>query len=231
MNLDELKATFEKIKQIRRTKVQPIVKHIIYRPTFNIDIHREAVLHRFIDLADSSINLLDNSFYIPALVTLRAAQETLSILVYINIKLGIFIKDKNLAILLSCMKRLSMGWKGDDEFPDMINVLTCIDSVDKKYDVGFREHYNMLSETAHPNWSGVMGAYSNASHETYEVSFGIKPKIIKDSIALTNSTLKICALIFTSTQNEYEELINSALDVCFELHEKGTLSKIFYGPV
>ncbi|RZK02309.1 MAG: hypothetical protein EOO43_23445 [Flavobacterium sp.] len=228
MNLDKLKVAFEEIKDIKRESIEPLAKNMAYRPTFNIDVHREAVLHRFIDLVGGSINLLEDNFYIPAVVTSRAAQETLAVLVYINIKLKKFIEDKNLAVLLHCMRRLSLGWKGDSEFPEMINVLTCVDSVDKKYNIGFRDHYDLMSESAHPNWSGVMGAYSKADHETYEVSFGLKSERKEGLVTLTDSTLNICALLFSSVQPEYEELINSALDVCFELHENGTLISTFY---
>ncbi len=59
------------------------------------------------------------------------------------------------------MHRLSIGWKGDDEFPDMINVLTCIDQVAKRLDPDFRALYDSLSETSHPNYQGVLGAYSS----------------------------------------------------------------------
>jgi len=229
MDLDKLKINFESIGQLKRSSIRPLVNNMAYRPTFNIDVYREAVLHRFLDLAYSSIHLLENNFHIPAVITARAAQETLSVLAYLNIKLKKFSEDKDLEHLLDCSKRLSIGWKGGKEFPEMINVLTCIDSVDKKFNIGFRKHYDLLSESAHPNFSGVLGVYSKSNHETLEVKVGLKSDSVKGLVALTDSTLNICALIFSNLQNEYEELMNAALNVCFELHENGNLSKNFYG--
>jgi hypothetical protein len=42
------------------------------------------------------------------------------------------------------------------------------------------------------------------------------------------TTIQICSLLFEHVQSEFEDLMNKALDMCVELHEKGELSDIFY---
>ncbi len=62
------------------------------------------------------------------------------------------------------------GSKVWHDLPGAINVLTMIDKVEKVIP-GYRAHYDFLSEYAHPNWSGALGAYGIIDHNTAIVSF------------------------------------------------------------
>lgn len=228
MKLSEANKAISSINRIKRDSISPLMKNIAYRPTFNIDCYREAVLHRFVDLMEGAATSLENTQFIPALVSARAAQETFSVLAYINFKLEKFESDKDLRALLDITKRLSIGWKGDAEFPEMINVLTCVDFVNKKLDPSFRRLYDSLSESAHPNYSGVLGSYSLANHDTLEVKVGLNEGAAERLCENVTSTILICSILFENIQSSYENLMNKALDNCIELHEQGKLSDIFY---
>jgi len=228
MKVGELNKAISSINKIKRDSISPLMKNIAYRPTFNIDCYREAVLHRFVDLMKGAATSLENAQYISALISARAAQETFSVLAYINFKLERFESDKDLAALLDITKRLSIGWKGDAEFPEMINVLTCVDFVNKKLDPNFRRLYDILSESAHPNYSGVLGSYSLANHDTLEVKVGLNKDAEEGLYENVTSTILICSILFTNIQGSYESLLNKTLDICIELHEKGMLSDIFH---
>ena len=69
------------------------------------------------------------------------------------------------------LRRLALGWKGDKEFPDAINVLNMIDAMDK-FLKGARYDYNMLSEVVHPNFNGVIGMYCIIDKEEFSAAFG-----------------------------------------------------------
>lgn len=218
----------ELIKVIKRDKVAPLKVHLAFRPIFNIDCYREAVLHRFIDLCEGALTLLKSGNHVAAVVSARAAQESFAVIAYLSFKLEAFEKDHDLAELLNTMHRLSIGWKGDEEFPEMINVLTCIDKVSKTLDPEFRNIYNILSESAHPNYQGVLGAYSTPNHDTKEVVMGISPKSDERLSNLVVTTIQVCALLFEHIQEEFETRMNIALDICIDLHEQGKLSEVFY---
>ena len=212
-------------KKNRRTSVKPLSKNIVYKPTFDADYYRESVLYRFIELAESAYQLYKSNLLVGAVVSARAAQETLAVAWFINSKLEHLTKTKDLAHFSEIMRRLIIGWSNDEEFPEKINVFKCIDSVDKTMEGKFRRHYEMLCEYAHPNYSGTFGAYGAPNHETLEVTLGEYPRSEKTLKSQIESTLIICISLLDSIQEKYEHVINSALDVCHELHEQGKLKE------
>ena len=211
-------------KKNRRTSIKPLSKNIAYKPTFDTDYYRESALYRFIELVESSIHLYRANHLIGAIVLARAAQESFAVLWYINTKLGTFVRTKDLAQFRKVMSRLTLGWSNDVEFPEKINVFDCIDSVDKSLEGKFRKHYEMLCEYAHPNYSGTFGAYGSPNEETLEVTLGEYPRQ-NNLKKLIETTLIICLSLLETVQDEYEEVINSALDICHELHKNGTLEE------
>lgn len=226
--IDQTEEAINKIKAIKRESIAPLMKHLAYRPAFNIDYYREALLYRFVDLCEAAILLTRSRNSVSAIVCARSAQETFAVIAYLSFRLETLSTEKDLRSLLETMHRLSIGWKGDEEFPEMINVLTCIDKVSKKLDPQFRKQYDMLSESAHPNYQGVLGTYSQPNHETLEVAIGLSSKAEDRHQVLVTTTIQICALLFEHVQSEFEDLMNQALDICIDLHEKGELSDIFY---
>lgn len=212
-------------KKKRRACLKPLSMNIVYKPTFDADCYREAALYRFIELVESSFLLYRENFLVGAVVSARAAQETLAVIWFVNSKLEHLAKTKDIVHFSETMKRLVLGWSNDIEFPEKINVFKCIDSVDKSMKGSFRRHYEMLCEYAHPNFSGTFGAYAGVNNENLEVTLGEYPrskKILKTHI---ESTLIMCVTLLNSVQKKYEEVINLALDVCQELHEEGKLKQ------
>jgi len=230
-NVDEAMSNLAEWKKCRKEKVEPRVKNMAYRPTFNAECFREAAFCRFYELAESTFELYTLNFLVGAGVTARSAQETIAAIWFINSKLEHLTKTKDLSHFVQSMKRLSLGWSSVEGFPEKNNVLKYIDSVDKIMDGRFRQHYNMLSEYAHPNYSGMLGVYSQANHETLEVTFGFNPhgqRVLKNHI---ESTLMICIGLLRPIQEGYEKIINEALKVCLELHEQGRLKEQFYNQI
>ena len=210
-------------KKHLRTSVNPISKNIACKPTFDADYYREAVLYRFIELTESAYTLYKSNLFVGAVTVARASQETLAVAWFINSKLEHLTKTKDLSHFSEIMKRLIVGWSNDEEFPEKINVFKCIDSVDKVMEGKFRRHYEMLCEYAHPNYNGTFGAYGKPNHETLEVTLGNYPGS-KDTLkGHIESTVIICVSLLDSIQEKYEAVINSALDVCFDLHKEGKL--------
>jgi hypothetical protein len=212
-------------KQHRRSVVSPPSKNIAYKPTFEADYFREAAFYRFIELIESSYSLYKSDLLVGSVVTARAAQETVAVIWFINSKLEHLSKTKDLSHFTETMHRLILGWSNDEEFPEKINVLKCIDSVDKSLEGKFRRHYDTLSEYAHPNFSGTFGAYGQPNYETLEVSLGAYPRSRKTLLTQIELTIRICVELLDSVQRKYEVVINTALDVCHELHYAGELNE------
>jgi hypothetical protein len=224
-DIDEAMLGLSVWKNNLRTSVNPISKNIAYKPTFDADYYRESVLYRFIELTESAYLLYKSNLLVGAVVSARAAQETLAVAWFVNSKLEHLTKTKDLSHFSEIMRRLIVGWSNDEEFPEKINVFKCIDSVDKTMEGKFRRHYEMLCEYSHPNYNGTFGAYGAPNHETLEVTLGNYPRSSETLKSHIESTLIICVSLLDSIQEKYEAVINSALDVCHELHEQGKLKE------
>ncbi len=77
---------------------------------------------------------------------------------------------RNDSKLTEFLRRTMVASRSEPGLPEAINVLTLIDKVDKDFP-GFRKSYDQLSEYAHPNWCGVLGAYSHLDRDSYTVTF------------------------------------------------------------
>jgi hypothetical protein len=73
------------------------------------------------------------------------------------------------------MKTLN-GWKDPAAQIQALNVLTLVDRVNKDLP-HFRQAYDALSEFAHPNWSGVQGAYGQVDFRKLRVDLGQSNKV------------------------------------------------------
>jgi len=224
-DIDEAIQVLSVWKKQRKKLVKPLSKNIAYKPTFDVEYIREAVLYRFIELAESSYQLYRSNLLVGAIVSARAAQETLAVVWFINTKLEHLSKTKELAHFRTTFERLLVGWSNNDEFPDKINVLTCIDSVDKSMEGMFRKHYETLCEYSHPNYSGTFGAYGMPNQDTLEVILGQYPRSEERLKKIIESSIMIFVSLLDSIQENYEEAVNSALNVCLELHEQGKLEE------
>lgn len=223
-NIEEAMIALSVWKRHLRKTVKPLAKDIVYKPTFHADVYRESAMYRFIELMESAYSLYKSNLLVGGIVVVRAAQETLAVIWYVNTKLKYLSETKDVKHFSERVRSLTVGWsKEDDDLPKMLNVMTCIKSVDKEMEGKFSRHYDMLSEYSHPNYSGTYGSYANSNHETLEVNFDQYQKSEK---ALSNC-LEDSIILFVSyldvVQETYEKVINEALDVCRELHEKGEL--------
>tara|TARA_R110001606_G_scaffold399285_2_gene583674 strand:+ start:3371 stop:4069 length:699 start_codon:yes stop_codon:yes gene_type:complete len=224
-NIEEAMVGLSVWKSHRRTIVKPLSKNLAYKPTFEADYLREAAMYRFIELAESSYTLYKAGLLIGAVITARSAYETLAVMWYLNSKLTHLVKTKDLKHFSERMRSLILGWSKDEVFPEKTNVLTCIKSVDKELEGQFSRHYDMLSEYAHPNYSGTFGAYAEPNHETLDVAFGRYPRSEKILNSHIENTIIISVSMLESIQEGYEGVINQALDVCVDLHQKGKLKE------
>jgi hypothetical protein len=224
-NIDEAMIGLSVWKNHRRTIVKPLSKNLAYKPTFEADYLREATMYRFIELIESSHTLYKAGLLIGAVVSARSAYETLAVMWYLNSKLSHLVKTKDLKHFSERMRSLILGWSKDEEFPEKTNVLTCIKSVDKELEGKFGKHYDMLSEYAHPNYSGTFGAYAEPNHETLDVVFGKYPRSEKTLNSHIENTIIISVSMLDNIQEGYESIINQALDVCVDLHQSGNLKE------
>lgn len=108
-----------------------------------------------------------------AILLTRGVVECVAALWFLSdlVKKGIAAETS--AVIDEKLMKLVTGHRNDTEFPQSFNVLTFIDKFDKRI-AGFRESYDVLSEFAHPNWSGVYGIYCRQDNDKTVVTLGRK---------------------------------------------------------
>lgn len=221
-NLDDARANLRACEQLRKVRIKPASNSLVNKPIFELEYFKESVLYRFIDLAEATYILLDVGNYLGAITTVRSLQETSSVMWYINELCQYAIANKELTHFTKRMHSLIVGWKNDDEFPNPPNVLTLIDKVDKTIS-GYRKHYDILSEYAHPNWHGTMGLFAKTGGKKLKVEFGryIKGKNIL--IQHIKNALIISIDLLTYIESQYETIVKDFMDICNCINEKGEL--------
>ena len=74
-------------------------------------------------------------------------------------------------ILMIFLNKHLLGSRNQNAPVESYNILTAIDHTDKEFE-NYRIAYDDLSEFAHPNWSGLIGAYSDAYKNKYVLKLG-----------------------------------------------------------
>ena len=138
---------------------------------------RESLIHRASELADTALDLIDSRRFIPATIIARALMETTGLLYWLHHRVESAVKAGQVGDLDDFLMRGLVGDKLDDGEDDIValNAMSGIDRVsqdEKDLPVTFREMYDWLCEFTHPNWGGVMGAYSKVDRQNWRVTFG-----------------------------------------------------------
>lgn len=132
---------------------------------------REAAFWRITDLLTQSYALHQQKHCLGARILLRSAFETLATLIYLNHKMQKVVDDKlNFHLFSQETVVLTLGSRNGSTNQVAINILTMLDRGDKRYP-GLRSLYDRLSESAHPNYEGMVSGYSKTDHDEYETHF------------------------------------------------------------
>jgi hypothetical protein len=157
---------------------------------FKALVLREALIHRVSSLADGSISEFDSGRWIAATILVRAVVETTALLFALDQKVTRALQGKSDGALTEFLRRTMVSSRTEPNLPEAINVLNFIDAVEKDFP-GFRRSYEDLSEYAHPNWCGVLGAFSELDAKTHTVAFGAFDRVP----ATTNISGLVAALV------------------------------------
>jgi len=132
---------------------------------------RESVAWRLQDLLEQSHTLSALSKLLGARILLRSAFETLAVLIYLNQSIQSVTRGNlDFYVFSSTINRLLLGSRDKSTPHESLNILKVLKSADKRYPSLF-EWYEDLSETAHPNYRGMLAAYSKVDRKTHVTTF------------------------------------------------------------
>lgn len=125
---------------------------------------RELLIHRVSDLTDACIVLFEQQRFVPAFIVARAIVETVAIQIRFHQVSLQFLNDWDEAPFDQFLMKGVLGNRLGLTSPSGIdigatNIQTIIGHIGK-IAPAFKSSYEELCEFTHPNWSGMMGAYS-----------------------------------------------------------------------
>ncbi len=165
---------------------------------------RELLIHRVSALASSSIDLFERDQIIPAVILTHSTVETVTLIYALHEHLTNFLKDKNKVDLDSFLMRCLFGFHNDSRFPQSIDVLTLVDAMDKTIPK-FRKMYDLITEYAYPNYSGLLGSFGKIDKVKLKLQLGHQN--IQHVLINGVSVLSIVLRIFANYYNKCGEHI------------------------
>jgi hypothetical protein len=125
---------------------------------------REAQFCRAEEFARAACDMFERNDVVVGVANTRAMIESVVAIWFLNEKIKRQITNGLESNIHEQVVQLLMGFKNEATFPPAINILTVIDKFDKEVP-GFRAQYDRLSEFAHPNYSGALGAFGTRDEE------------------------------------------------------------------
>lgn len=142
-----------------------------WKATFRVWMLREAVFWRLNDLMTQSYALHQQGHGLGARILLRSGFETLAVLIYLNHTMRQVLDGKlDFHLFSRETSALLLGSRDGSTSHVAVNVLKMLDKGDKRYP-GLRGLYDILCESAHPNYEGMVAGYSKIDHSEYETHF------------------------------------------------------------
>lgn len=126
---------------------------------------------RLNDLMTQSYALHQQGHGLGARILLRSGFESLATLIYLN-QLMQQVLDGKLSFHAFSDKTatLLLGSRDGSTEHQSVNIMTVLEKCDKRYP-GIAKLYGILSESAHPNYEGMVAGYSKIDHSEYETHF------------------------------------------------------------
>lgn len=211
--LNEAKGFLKKIKAKLLEKVSASDLGYISKLPFKAHSLQKVLIHRVADLTESAIDLFESQRLVPASLLTRGVFETTAVLYSLQMKIEQVIKEKQVKDLDDFLMRSLFGGRIKSSPMLSTNILNEIDRMSKKFEP-WRTCYDDLSEYAHPNWSGLMGAYSyfNKNHRTLHLG----KEFSKASIMVALPLLLISLAFFLHHYDQIEKQLPKCCQICEE---------------
>ncbi len=178
---------------------------------------RATVAWRLHDLLEQSRLLAASNKMLGARILLRSAFETLAVLVYLNKTMrSVTTGTLDFHEFSEKTARLLLGSRDKSTSLESINILTVLKSADKRYP-GLEDLYFALSESAHPNYEGMLLGYSKADRQNHVTTFQNQWNTLYGSNH--GSAIIACLTVFVGEYNEEWEAAFEALEIWIQEHD------------
>ena len=215
--LAEFKASLRQEVQLAELYARNNTVHK-WKGPFRTLILREALAWRMQDLLEQSLLLSTTGGLLGARILLRSAFETLAVLVYLNKAMrSVVAGTLNYHDFCTKTSRLLVGSRDQTTSVESINVMSMLQSADKRYP-GLNAWYAELSESAHPNYEGVVLGYTRVDHSSQITTFENRWRAMYGDTH--HSALVACLKVFVAEYNDEWSDAFDSLEAWIETHDK-----------
>ncbi|MCE8537669.1 hypothetical protein KBY27_09385 [Ruegeria pomeroyi] len=179
---------------------------------FKLLAYREALSWRAVELGEAAESSIQSGNYLSGVVLTRSLLECAAAYHFLCKKLRKCIDADSVEELDEAAMKLLLGSRWDDWEFGPTNILTMIDGANKECP-GIRENYDLLSEYAHPNYSGVARIFSEPG-DALGFRFGryVRGRGLM-ALTATNS-LTAALMLFEHYYNSSAELFPKIVQLC-----------------
>lgn len=141
-----------KLANRRIPLIYPGDKHEMPKIEWKYRTYNEIALHKTVDLTMSFCDSWNNGFVGTCFILVRSIYENVAYVFDIMKKLDMYVNEKDIDKIDDLIMNRLFGVRKSltGKLPLIVNVMTAIESTDKIVK-GFKEHYEILCEFAHPN--------------------------------------------------------------------------------
>jgi hypothetical protein len=183
--------------------------------------YREALIWRIAELGRAAFQSFERDTLVAAIVLTRAVVETSAALWYLWAKVDAAVESNVVGDIDDYLMKLVIGIAttapnaepSDPEFPRPVRVGKFLEQVEKDIP-GFSHQYGILSEYAHPNWSGTLLLYAKHDKETRTTDFGSNVRSGDNTKVIGVGNLSVALEIFAAKYRQIGDLMPAFVSLC-----------------
>jgi hypothetical protein len=218
------KQYIDALKQSLVNRIDPLQISTIAKIPYKALEVRECLAHRCADIGEAIVKTYEADLFVSSLILCRALQETVALLWYTANACKRYVENNGTSELDPTLMRVLLGFKDRDEgqenLPNALNIMTAIDRVERDIS-GFRKNYDMLSEYAHPNWSGVLGMFAETDHDNIIVDLGLNIKSKEHAKRMISISFTTNLEILEVAYNKFAQFLPNLVQLCERQIEQG----------
>lgn len=221
--MDEIRDRLELLESILPERVDAMAVSPTSKLPFKVLVYREALIWRMAELGRSAFQSFERDRLVSAIVLTRAAVETSAALWYLYSKVAVAVEsnavddiDNHLMKLLAGVATVAPktdASKADKTLPRPVKVGAFLKQVEKDIE-GFSHQYGILSEYAHPNWSGTVLLYAKHDSENRLTDFGQNIRKGEGTKLIGVVNLSVALAMFETSYNRIADLIPTFTKLC-----------------
>jgi hypothetical protein len=169
-----------------------------------------------VDLVEASLHLCKADKGMGAAILARAVLEATAVIFALTEGVEGVAKGEDVGAFEQRLTAMLIGSKNGKTPVEATNILTHIKKMDKSFE-GILKHYELLSELAHPNFSGVLRSYSLLGLDKFELIVGPRDRLksLIDQVVVPT----LCSCLIAS--GRFSDRISIVLAAFCSMHQDG----------